>query len=107
MFRKTAIAALTVAVVATSGIAATVGSAEAKNGKKGAFAAGAVIGLATGAIVAGRYRDRHYDSGYYDSGYYGNGYYASRPRRCWDKPVRRWDPYYQRRVVVGYRTVCR
>ena len=102
MFRKTAIAALTVAIVATSGIAATTGSAEAKNGNKGAFAAGAVIGLATGAIVAGSYRDR-----YYDRGYYRDDYYAPRPRHCWDKPVRRWDPYYQRRVVVGYRTVCR
>ncbi|MDJ0931822.1 tyrosyl-tRNA synthetase [Breoghania sp.] len=97
MFRKTAIAALTVAVVATSGIATTTSTAEAKNGKKGAFAAGTVIGLATGAIVAGAARDRTYDRGYYEP----------RPRHCWDKPVHRWDPYYREYVIVGYRTVCR
>ncbi|WP_321341800.1 tyrosyl-tRNA synthetase [Breoghania sp.] len=97
MFRKIAITALSVAVIATSGLAATTTTADAKNGKKGAFAAGAVIGLATGAIVAGAHRDRYYD----------RGYYAPRHRNCWDKPVRRWDPYYREYVVVGYRTVCR
>ena len=100
MFRKTVTAALAVAVIATSGLALGTTTADARSGKKGAFAAGAVLGLATGALVAGAHRDRYYDP-------YGRSYYAPHRRHCWDKPIRRWDPYYERRVIVGYRTVCR
>lgn len=90
MFKKVAIAAVTTAVIATSAVSVSTTSASAKNGRNGALVAGAVIGLAAGAIIASG-ANRHYYS----------------PRQCWDKAVRRWDPYYRQYVVVGYRRVCR
>ena len=95
MFKKIAVTTMAVAVIATSAMTVTTQTADAKNGRKGAFAAGAVIGLATGAIIGSQY----------NSGY---GYQpAPRPYRCHRKAVRRWDPYYGHYVVVGYRKVCR
>ena len=97
MFKKIAVTTMAVAVIATSAMTVTTQTADAKNGRKGAFAAGAVIGLATGAIIGSQY----------NSGY-GYGYRPSpRPHRCHRKAVRRWDPYYGHYVVVGYRKVCR
>ena len=52
MFTKVAATTLAVAVIATSAMTVSVQTADAKNGRNGAFAAGAVIGLATGAIAA-------------------------------------------------------
>lgn len=102
MFRKAIFTTVTVVAIAVSAVSVTTTGASAKNGKNGAFAAGAILGLTTGAILGAGSHNRHYDRGYdYDRTYY-------RPRRrCWDKPVKRWDPYYRRHVVVGYKTVCR
>jgi len=91
MFRKIAITAVTTAVIATSAVSVTTTTASAKHGRNGALAAGAIIGLAAGAIIGSTAARGHY--------------YA--PRQCWDKAVRRWDPYYRQYVVVGYRRVCR
>ncbi|MEL7526047.1 MAG: tyrosyl-tRNA synthetase [Pseudomonadota bacterium] len=88
MFRKFAIAAVAVATIATSAVAVAPTEAHAKN-RAGAVAAGAIIGLATGAIIASQAQRRHYH-----------------PVRCHNQPVRRWSPYYGRYVVVGYRQVC-
>lgn len=88
MFRKFAIAAVTVATVATAAVAITPNEAHAKN-RAGAVAAGAIIGLAAGAIIASQARPQ---------------YYA--PVRCRNQPIRRWSPYYRQYIVVGYRQVC-
>lgn len=89
MFRKFAIAAVTVATVATAAVTLTPDEAHAKNRRAGAVAAGAIIGLAAGAIIASQAKPR---------------YYA--PVRCRNQPIRRWNPYYRQYVVVGYRQVC-
>jgi len=60
MFTKFAATSLAVAVIATSAVTVSVQSADAANGRNGAFAAGAVIGLASGAIIASQYQRRHY-----------------------------------------------
>ncbi|PVB62614.1 tyrosyl-tRNA synthetase [Labrenzia sp. 011] len=90
MFRKFAIAAVTVATVATAAVTLTPNDAHAGNRRAGAVAAGAIIGLAAGAIIASQAQPR---------------YHA--PVRCHNKPVRRWSPYYRQYVVVGHRRVCR
>ncbi len=101
MFKKIAVTTMAVAVIATSAMTVTTQTADAKNGRKGAFAAGAVIGLATGAIIGSQYNSGHGPA-------YGYGYRpAPRPYRCFNKAVRCWDPYYGHYVVVGYREVCR
>ncbi|WP_422376584.1 tyrosyl-tRNA synthetase [Roseibium sp.] len=88
MFRKFAIAVSAVAVLATATVALAPTQAHAKN-RAGAVAAGAIIGLAAGAIIANQARPR---------------YHA--PVRCTYRPVTRWDPYYGRYVVVAHRRVC-
>lgn len=88
MFRKFAIAVSAVAVLATASVAVAPTQAHAKN-RAGAVAAGAIIGLAAGAIIANQARPR---------------YHA--PVRCTYRPVTRWDPYYGRYVVVAHRRVC-
>lgn len=88
MFRKFAIAAVATATVATAAVTMTPQEAQARN-RAGAVAAGAIIGLAAGAIIANQARPR---------------YYA--PVRCSYRPVTRWDPYYGRYVVVAHRRVC-
>jgi len=89
MFRKFAIAAVTVATVATAAVTMTPNEAQAGNRRAGAVAAGAIFGLAAGAIIANQVRPR---------------YHA--PVRCSFRPVTRWDPYYGRYVVVAHRKVC-
>lgn len=89
MFRKFAIAAVTVATVATAAVTITPNEAQAKNRHGGAVAAGAIIGLAAGAIIASQARPHYYT-----------------PVRCSNQPIRRWNPYYRQYVVVGYRQVC-
>ncbi len=59
MFTKIAATTLAVAVLATSAMTVSVQTADAANGRHGAFAAGAVIGLATGAIVASQAQRRY------------------------------------------------
>ncbi|MEE4013492.1 tyrosyl-tRNA synthetase [Roseibium sp. FZY0029] len=88
MFRKFAIAAVAVATMATAAVTITPNEAHAKN-RGGAIAAGAIIGLAAGAIIASQAQPRYYQ-----------------PVRCQNRPVTRWSPYYGRYVVVGYQRVC-
>ncbi|QFT31955.1 tyrosyl-tRNA synthetase [Roseibium porphyridii] len=88
MFRKFAIAAVTVATVATAAVSMTPSEAHAKN-RAGAVAAGAIFGLAAGAIIASQARPRYQP-----------------PVRCSYRPITRWDAYYGRYVVVGHRQVC-
>ncbi len=102
MFRKAIFTTLTIAAIAISAVSVTTTPASAKNGNNGAFAAGAIIGLTTGAIL-GANANRRYDR--YNG--YDRTYYRPRRRDCWERPVRRWDPYYRRHVVVGYKTICR
>ena len=100
--RKTIICSLTVAIVAT----AAVSGAEAGNrhhGRDAAVTIG-VIGIAAallGATNANAHQrlDRGHGRGY---GHHDRSY-----GECFDKPIRRWDSYERRRVVVGYKTVCR
>ncbi|QDG77231.1 tyrosyl-tRNA synthetase [Labrenzia sp. PHM005] len=88
MFKKFAIAAVTTATLATAAVSLAPSQAHAGN-RAGAVAAGAIIGLAAGAIIASQAQPR---------------YYA--PVRCRNQAVRRWNPYQRRYVVVGYRQVC-
>ncbi|WP_417669394.1 tyrosyl-tRNA synthetase [Roseibium sp.] len=98
MFKKIAVASLTVAVVATATVTSSSQQAEAKNGQNaGAFAAGAIIGLATGAIVGSQAQPRYYSP---------QPVYVAPPRRCHREAVQRWNPYQGRYVVVSYRKVC-
>lgn len=88
MFKRFAIAAVTTATLATAAVSLTPNQAHAGN-RAGAVAAGAIIGLAAGAIIASQAQPR---------------YVA--PVRCRNQAVRRWNPYQRRYVVVGYRQVC-
>jgi hypothetical protein len=89
MFRKFAIAAVAVATMATAAVTITPNEAHAKNRRGGAIAAGAIIGLAAGAIIASQAQPRYYQ-----------------PVRCQNRPVTRWSPYHGRYIVVGYQRVC-
>ncbi len=60
MLKKIALTTLAVVVVGTSAMAVTTQTADAKHGRNGAFAAGAVIGLATGAIIGSHAHRRYY-----------------------------------------------
>ena len=99
MFRETAFA-VAAAVVATAALSASVTTASAGERHHGhgqqVLVAGAVLGL-VGAL-AGASQERRRDADWQDAGYRGE---------CFDKPIMRWDPYYDERVIVGYRTVCR
>lgn len=88
MFRKFAIATVAAAALATAAVSVSPTEAHAGN-RAGAVAAGAIIGLAAGAIIASQVQPR---------------YVA--PVRCHNQAVRRWNPYEHRYVVVGYRRVC-
>jgi hypothetical protein len=122
MNRTLAIAALT-AAFATAPLLAT--DAEAKNGRRGAFAIGAVAGIG-GAIIGSAIAKAHYRQHGYGHGYrqHGDGYgfrqhgggfqhagYGNRgyhdERDCFRKPIKRFDHYTGEIVVVGSRTVCR
>ena len=100
--RKTIICSLTVAIVATTAVsAAEAGSRH--HGRDAAVTIG-VIGIAAALLGATnahahQRQDRGYGRGY---GHHNRDY-----RECFDKPIRGWDSYEGRRVVVGYKTVCR
>lgn len=64
----------------------------------GAIAAGAILGIATGAIIAGSTRPAYAEPSYvYDD---------EPPRRCWFKKVRVYDEYNDV-YVIERRRVCR
>ena len=84
MFRKILAASLvTVALVG-----ATVGNAEARNGQNGAFAAGAVLGLIGGGLLANSYNAPAYQP-VYEPTYYAPTYHRI---RC----------HYEQRFVEDY-----
>lgn len=95
---KIAATALAVTLTAATIVTASTNFAEAANGKNaGAFAAGAIIGLATGAIVGSRSQPRYHRS---------QPVYGAPVRSCHREAVHQWNPYQGRYVVTGYRKVC-
>jgi uncharacterized protein YcfJ len=123
MFKKFAATTLAVTMIATSAMSVSTQAASAKNGRNGALIAGAIIGLAAGAIVANQARQAH-GQGYgaprlqnnRSNGYTYNNRYAApslntnygytAPRRCHNEPIRQWNPYRGHTVIVGYERVC-
>jgi hypothetical protein len=98
MFKKTLTAALLATTLAGASLAAT-GTAEASNGRNGAFAAGAVLGLVGGSLLSGG--GYGYGNGYgYGGGYYEPTRYYNYGYHCWYK--KRWvhDYYGWHKVVV-------
>ncbi|EAU41394.1 hypothetical protein FP2506_01465 [Fulvimarina pelagi HTCC2506] len=95
MIRKTVLALAAAATLATAAAPANASdygaevppSGYSHSSNRDAVIAGAVIGLAVGIIGAGLAKKRH--------------------RNCFDKPIRKWSRYHGRKVVVGYRTICR
>jgi len=76
MFKKILTAAVLVTTIAGASLAST-GTAEAKFGQNGAFAAGAVLGLVGGSLLSGGYNGGYYggyNGGYYEPTYYNPGY---------------------------------
>ena len=86
MIRKFVTGALIVATVAGS-LAATTESASARNGRNGAFAAGAIAGVVGGAILGGALSQPRYG--------YQPQYYYQEPQPVYVQP----RCYYQRRRV--------
>jgi len=97
MFKKILTGALVAATLAGAAVATT-GTAEARYGRNGAFAAGAGIGLLGGLLVGSAYNNRYYDDGYYSD--YRPVYY----RRCYIKNRKVADYYgwHWERVKVCY-----
>jgi len=88
MLRKILSASL-VALTLAGATFATAGTAEARNGRHGAFAAGAVLGLVGGALLSGNGYGYGYQS--YEPSY--QPVYYPRFRRCFFE--KRWvDDYY-------------
>lgn len=69
MFKKIMTAAVLATTLAGASLATT-GTAEASNGRNGAFAAGAVLGLVGGSLLAGGYNGGYNNGGYYEPAYY-------------------------------------
>ena len=105
MFRKTITATVAAAVIATSAFSASTTTASAGSRDRDiAIAVG--VGIVAG-LLGSNLRNRHH-------GGHGHGFHRDRrahaprlDRECFDKPVKRYDPDTGRKIVVGYRTVCR
>jgi hypothetical protein len=115
MVRKFALAALAVAALAAGPIFTT--EAEAKNGRRGA---GIALGIAAGVggLIIGSAIANAHPRGYGETRYHaeprhrGHGFrtvnaYAADDEDCFEKPIRRFDPYSGRVVTVGSKVVCR
>ncbi|WP_208982555.1 hypothetical protein [Pannonibacter phragmitetus] len=119
--RKAGATALALVMAGALTLGAATGSAEARDGRNGALAAGAVVGLAAGALLGTAMANSGPD--YIDAppAYYapppppppvvygGPVYYAPPPPppvRCYLSPVQRWDGYIGQYVVVGHQEVC-
>ena len=87
---KSLLSASLVAATLAGATLATTGTAEARYGRHGAFAAGAALGFLGGAVLA---------SPGYGYGYSERAYYEP---ACWSKKVRVYDGYgyYWKRVRV-------
>jgi len=79
MFRKTMTAALLAAGLVGATLATT-GTAEARYGRGGAFAAGAAVGLLGGALLSGPAYGYGYGPGYYAPAYYAPSCYWTKQR---------------------------
>ncbi|MCQ0988566.1 hypothetical protein [Jiella marina] len=98
MIRKTILSALTITMIAGAapakasdyGVEVPPVRHGGKHYNRDAAIAGAVIGL-IGAIAGA------------DGGHRARKSY----RDCFEKPIKRYDPYYGRRVIVDYKLVCR
>jgi hypothetical protein len=95
MFRKTLAAALTVAIIAGSVIAAPT-TASAKGGRSSLGLAAAVVGGIATAVIASSVANGHQEDGY-------RGRYASDD--CFEKQITHSNSYGER--VVAYKTICR
>ncbi len=102
MTRKFAIAALAAAALAASPMSAT--EASAKNGRRTNAAIGLAAGIGgvlLGAAIANA-QPRHH--GY---GFRPVSTYQTDEEECFQKPVRRFDPYSGRIITVGTKLICR
>jgi hypothetical protein len=79
MFRKTMTAALLATGLVGASLATT-GTAEARYGRGGAFAAGAAVGLLGGALLARPAYGYGYGPGYYAPAYYAPSCYWTKQR---------------------------
>ena len=116
MTTKFAIAALAAAALIAGPMSAT--EAEAKNGRRTNAAIGIVAGiggaLLGAAIVNAKpqaYGETRYHAEPRHHGY-GHGFravnsYEADEEECFQKPVRRFDPYSGRVVTIGTKTICR
>ena len=116
MTSKFAIAALAAAALVAGSMSAT--EAEAKNGRRTNAAIGIVAGIGgalLGAAIVNA-QPRHYGETRYQAEPHhrphGNGFravsnYQVDEEECFQKPVRRFDPYSGRVVTVGTKEVCR
>ncbi len=114
MTRKFALAALAVAALAAGPIFTT--EAEAKNGRRAGLAIGVAAGI--GGLIIGSAIANAHPRGYGETRYHaeprhrGHGFrtvnaYHVDQDDCFEKPIRRFDPYAGRVVVVGSKVVCR
>lgn len=110
-------AAALAGVMALSVLAVSVPQAEARDGRNGALAAGAAVGLAAGALLGAAAANSGPEyigppPAYYPPPppypqYGGPVYYAPPPvPRCYMSPIQRWDPYIGQYVVVGHQQMC-
>lgn len=122
MFRKTLVAALSVAAVAGAMLAAPM-EASARDGRNAAAVVGAIAGI-SGALIAssaGGYEHGFTSVGYRKHGYgHGHGFrghghrgerfafgHGFQRKSCFEKPVTRWSHYAGKPVFVGFKTICR
>ena len=119
MTRQFAIAALAAAALVAGPMSAT--EAEAKNGRRTNAAIGIAAGIGgvlLGAAVANARPHHGGGHAYGETRYHAeprhHGYgfrpvstYAADDEECFQKPIRRFDPYSGRVIVVGTKEVCR
>ena len=116
MTRKFAIAALAAAALAAGPMSAT--EASARDGRRTNAAIGLAAGIGgalLGAALANAQPKAYGETRYEEVPRYrhqGHGFravstYASDDEDCFQKPIRRFDPYYGRVVTVGTKEVCR
>ncbi len=114
MTRKFAIAALAAAALAAGPMSVT--EASAKNGRRTNAAIGLAAGIGgvlLGAAIANA-QPRHYGETRYhaEPRHHGYGFrpvstYQTDEEECFQKPVRRFDPYSGRIMTVGTKLICR
>lgn len=115
MTRKFVLAALAIAALAAGPIFTT--EAEARNGRRGA---GIALGIAAGVggLIIGSAIANAHPRGYSETRYHAEPRHRGHGVRtinadyveeeeCFETPIRRFDPYSGRVVIVGSKVVCR